>query len=82
MRALDDPGIKFPPGSGIKYAGPPTSSPSVITIPGVTQPENPPEQEQNGTSGWVILVSIAISIRSERGKFVSVSMVVDERAIR
>mmetsp|Transcript_17274 Transcript_17274/g.30411 ORF Transcript_17274/g.30411 Transcript_17274/m.30411 type:complete len:948 (+) Transcript_17274:1428-4271(+) len=62
-RALDDPGMKFPPGSGIKYAGPPTSSPSVITIPGMTQPEyppgeSPPEQEQNGTPGWVVPVSI------------------------
>ena len=62
-RALVDPGISFPELSGVTYAGPSSSKSNVVVIPGVKEPDEPPtsappEQETNGTPGWVVPVSI------------------------
>ncbi|KAL7546951.1 hypothetical protein ACHAWF_010275 [Thalassiosira exigua] len=63
-RALEDPGVTFPQGSGIYYAGPVATS-EVTAVPGATDPgfptgESPPGRDEGGgTPGWVVPVSIA-----------------------
>jgi len=62
-KALVDPGVAFPPSSGISYAGPSGSRGSNVVVSPGTKPDNPPAgapsgEEEPGTPGWVVPASI------------------------
>lgn len=61
--ALLDPGISFPTGSSIVYIST-SSAPSVtaIVLPESTAPTISPGNQQTGTPGWVVPVSICIAV--------------------
>lgn len=61
--ALLDPGISFPTGSNLVYIST-SSAPNVsaIVLPESTAPTISPENQQTGTPGWVVPVSICIAV--------------------
>jgi len=70
--ALDDPGMTFPPESGIAYAGPSSKSSISDTIPELKTPNNPPgkdppAQEEVSTPGWVVPLSIIATVMGTIG---------------